>query len=377
MKNIVYLFVLAVCIGCSKEQPKGRVSQERSQKDDKVIISVGSRCLTVQQLKQKVEMMLKFQQLQNPQMKISEVSKLRKSLMSSYGKFFIEQSIWANYAEREHIEIDPKLLERTQQRAVKMVYPKKKVKYSSFRSKFGNLSSTLDDHVKMMALSSTVRKSVADANPTNIPAEYVSNTIARLKKYNDDVARTNIFVFAQATNCWEQLKAGADFKKMVQEFSELTQERKDGGVWGTLDFQQLEPDPLVLKYARTLEPGAFSPPIEGDNGLMILRLDSRKESECTLSRIFFRLPMFADVPTADEIVRHEENEHKNRVIKSLYRKLYKAEKIIRSNDGKDKKKSKKSAKADQQKQPAAVQSSNEGTAHQSVESKSEDRKSVV
>ena len=292
-------------------------------------------------------MMLKLRQLQEPSMKIAEQGRVKRQLVRTYPKFFTEQMIWASYADDQKVQVDNKTLERIRSRAIKSVYRGKKVKYGAFRAKFGRLAPILDEHVKMMAVTFAAKRHVCELNPTNISPEYASNIVQKIKVYNSSIAQTNAMIYARATNCWQKLTAGADFVDMVFEYSDLEQERKDKGEWGTLDLQQLEPDEALHSFVKTHAPGDISPPLEGDNGLMILRIDGRKDAECTLSRIYFQLPMFVQERTVEQILKHERDMHDNRTVAATYRRLKKAAKIVKggkkagvkAKDGKKKKSS--------------------------------------
>lgn len=321
--SLILLFLLVV--GCSDNRKNDALDSNSKQ----VVITVNDRVLTKGQLLAKAEMMLKLRQLQEPSMKMSEANKVKKELVRTYPKFFTEQMIWATYAADQKVQVDDKTLERVRSRAVKSVYRGKKAKYNALRAKFGKLAPVLDEHVQMMAVTFAAKKHVCELNPTNIPPEYVSNIVQQIKTYNSSIAQTNSLIYARATNCWQKLTAGADFVDMVLEYSELEQERKDKGEWGTLDLQQLEPDEALYSFVKTHAPGDISPPLEGDNGLMILRIDGRKDVECKLSRIYFQLPMFVQERTVEQILKHEHDMHDNRIIAAKYRKLKKAAKIVR------------------------------------------------
>ena len=320
--------IFSIVVGCS-DNKKNTNTTLSDAKAKEVVVSVDGRTLTRGELLNRSEMMLKLRQMQNKGMKVSEVNKIRKELIKSYPKFFIEHAIWANYADSEGIQIDKKLLDRVRMRAVRSVIRGKQIKYSALRSKFGTLAPVLDDHVRMMALTASAKTHLCKLNPTNFPPEFAANVIKQTKDYNARMALTNVLVYARATNCWEKLKANADFGEMVSEYSELEQERVDNGKWGTLDYSQLEPDETLSAFVKQHGPGEISPPLEGDNGLMILRIDAKKGSDCTLSRIYFRLPMFADVLTEEQILKQALDKHNSKLISKKFKKLKRAAKIVR------------------------------------------------
>lgn len=355
--------IFSIVVGCSDNKKNANATLSEA-KAKEVIVSVDGRTLTRGELLNRAEMMLKLRQMQNKGMKISEVNKVKKELIKSYPKFFIEHAIWANYAGSEGIQIDKKLLERVRMRAVRSVIRGKQIKYSALRSKFGTLAPVLDDHVRMMALTASAKTHLCKLNPTNFPPEFAANVIKQTKDYNARMALTNVLVYARATNCWEKLKANADFGDMVSEYSELEQERNDNGNWGTLDYAQLEPDEKLSAFVKLHGPGEISPPLEGDNGLMILRIDAKKGSDCTLSRIYFRLPMFADVLTEEQILKQAMDKYNGKLISKKFKKLKRAAKIVRP--GRHVKKAKPKSLTAEEKKALAEKQKVEGELKESV-----------
>ena len=325
MKYALICLLLLLIVGCSD----GQMASSKHSNPNALVISVDGRSLTRKQLADRVEMMLKFRTLQNSDMKVTEINRARKSLSATYSKFFVEHAIWANYAAANKVEVDEKILNRIKKRAAAGVLKGKNAKYGALRAKFGSLANVLDEHVRMMALTASAKKYLCDSNPTNFPADYAPNMIKRIAEYNARMALTNALIYAQATNCWKEIKAGADFGDMVKKYSTVDLERDNGGEWGTLGLQQLEMDEQLHAFAKENEVGAISPPLEGDNGLMILRIDNRKDNDFELSRIFFRLPLFNTVLTEEQILKNAQEKYNSALVSKTFRKLKKRAKIIR------------------------------------------------
>ena len=140
---------------------------------------------------------------------------------------------------------------------------------------------------------------------------------------------TNALVFAKATNVWEKLKAGADFKQMAKQFSDVPKEAEEGGEWGTLGLQQLEPDEDLVNWAQKLQPGEFSPPIDGDNGLMILKMDSKQGDDYALSRIYFRLPMFQQEVSEEELLKLKRQQHERTVLQKELNAIVESVEVVK------------------------------------------------
>lgn len=331
MKCVLPFLLLFLIIGCSDDH---KAVSKRSNANE-IVISVDGRTLTRKQVQDRAEMMLKFRMLQNPAMKVNEMGKARKKLAATYPGFFVEHAIWANFAATNKVAVDKEILNRIRRRAMAGILKGKNAKYGALRAKFGALAEVFDEHVRMMALTASAKKYLCDSNPTNFPPDYASNVVRRIAEYNARMVLTNALIYAQATNCWQELKAGADFGDMVKKYSTIELERNNNGEWGTLGRQQLEPDEKLHAFAMANEAGAFSPPIEGDNGLMILRIDNRKGDDFALSRIFFQLPLFNAVLTEEQVLKKARAKYNSKLIAKTFRKLRRQAKIIR-NPGKKK-----------------------------------------
>ena len=276
----------------------------------------------------KVEMMAKFKGALNSDLTVSKLDELKKNLKRSYPRVFLLDTVLAEYAKTNGIEVSAAAIQKVKRGFLHEEDEKKlNAAYARFADKMGDSWKEFEDYLSLTALKEDVTDFIAAQNRTNFPSAEIALECARLKKYNERMTATNVVIYARATNVWEQLKKGADFEQMVSKYSELEQERKDKGLWDTFDFQQLEPDPDVLNYAKTLEIGKFSPPIEGDNGLMIMRVDARDDGTCTISRIFFQLPMFAMEYTEAELLKKKEADYAKEVVQRKVQALIKAARV--------------------------------------------------
>ena len=313
----------------------GKVAGEKPVRD-RLVISVNGRELRSTNLEERVEMFVKVSTIANPKMTLAEVPKLRSRLRKSLPKLFVREVVFEKFAASEKIKVGKTMIEKARKDLLSSF--KGRMTYDNLRRKVGESAAALDDFVRVQATELAVRQRILDKNPLELPPNYAAEQIKRIKAYNAEMAVSNAVVYARATNAWEKLKAGADFRQVAREFSEVPREAEEGGDWGTLGLQQLEPDEALAEWAQKLQPGGFSPPIEGDNGLMILRVDSRKGDDYKLSRVYFRLPMFQELVGEKELLRLKRAQHEQAVLSREIAALVKAAKVV---DPKKKKKVKK------------------------------------
>ena len=330
---VLLALVLAGCSDSNKPAvvPASSTADKSAQGEksvrDRVVVTVNGRELHSTNLNERVEMFVKVSTIANPKITLDEIPKLRRRLKSSLPKMFVHEVVFDEFARAENLKIDREAIEKAQKNL--MMGFRSRMTYEDLRRKVGPLAKALDEFVRLQATEAAVRQCILSKNPLELPPNYANEQIKRIKAYNANMALTNALVFARATNVWEKLKNGADFKKMARQFSELPQEAKEGGEWGTLGIQQLEPDEDLVKWAQKLQPGEFSPPIEGDNGLMILKLDSKRGEDCVFSRIYFKLPMFHDLVNEEMIVKMKRQKHEETVLNREIKALVKAANVVK------------------------------------------------
>ena len=315
--SLASLVALAL-IGCSEDSRRDDASTEKPLQEtsasNRVVITVNGRAFHKTNLNERVELMVQIATIANPNMKLSDLARLRKKLKSTLPKMFVREVAFEEFAKANKIKVDKAAVDKARKSLMAALGNRKPSKYESLRRKVGPLATVLDGMVQAQATEGAVRQHILGKNPLQLPPNYVADQMARIKSYNAEMSLTNALVFAKATNVWEKLKAGADFKQMAHQFSEVPREAEEGGEWGNLGLQQLEPDEDLVNWAQKLQPGEFSPPIDGDNGLMILKVDSKKGDDYVLSRIYFRLPMFQQEVSGEELLKLKRQQHEQTVL---------------------------------------------------------------
>ena len=334
MRNIIYtllVFTLFAASGC------------REKRD--YIVSVNGHLLTREMLDRKVAMMEKVFMKANPDASVKKVREQVGKFRKSYRKLFETDCLFSDYLAAEGVQIPAETVQKFRQLAIRSFKKSGIRTWDDMMSFLGDQAVDFDEQVMVEVRRSCARDHAVSLCPTNLTPAQIEFEFKRIADFNKRADITNAVAHAHATNAWNRLKAGESFETVASEMSELKYERKDKGKWANLDWQQMECDPPLLKYARQLKPGEFSPPIEADNGLMILRVDKKDEKECHMSRIFFYLPMYCKVPTAEELEARIKMKHADRVFKGVYDRLRTAAEIKVGDQAKAKNKAKSKDKA--------------------------------
>ena len=319
-RAFVSSLVVVLAFGCSKS----------ARDDNHVVLSVNGQELTRGELKASVGMMVALKKACGQNISPQEMGKIRADLSETYPDAFINRVLVEEYARREKVEASDKLLKQFKGRAVQGLPPEKFKKYADVRKVLGEKDfGYFDRLVRFEALQDAVKAHLVKLTPTNLPPDYVKMTQKNAKAYNEMMSKTNKLIFARADMVWKKLKAGADFGEMAAKYSEVESEREDRGEWGTIDLNQFKDEPKIYEWAPKLKVGEFTPPIEGDNGLMIMRLDGKDEAkgEYTFSRIFFCLPMFVEKMSRKDILDEVHEIHREKLFEGKLEEWRKAAKI--------------------------------------------------
>ena len=296
------------------------------------VLEVNGVKLTKAELNGYVEMMVKIRSLYNGNLNDRDKGELRKQFADGFADVFINNTLVAGYAKSEKVSVSPALRKQYQAKALGNFKAFKIMSYKALGKRLGKDGMAyFDKMVEAEALEEAVKRHLAELTPTNLTPEEVSNAQKNIAEYNAMMTKTNALIQARAKMVWERLKEGAKFEDMAAEYSEIESEREDKGEWGTLDINQFKDDVNVFDWAQKLKVGEFTPPIEGDNGLMIMRLDSKDaaKGEYTFSRIFFMLPMFAEKMSDKEILQEVRSRHKDSLLAAKLEELRKTARIVR------------------------------------------------
>ena len=327
LRVFIYLMFAIGLFGCSDSQDAYR--KEMSPNDtssSNYVISVNGKILTREMIDTRVAMMVKIRQLCSP-LEPAELKKIKKTLTATYPDVFEDQTLRAMYATSVGLKVSDELLEKCRQRSVRNFRATKAKTWEALLKKISPYEREFTELVVGEATNLAIAEHLEKLNPLDLPEDYAEKEIQKLHAYNARMDATNFVVHARATNVWEQINGGMSFRLAAAKYSTLKQERKDKGKWAKLDWPQLDGE--LLTWAKKLKPGEYSPPIEGDNGLMILMVDSKDDKECELSRIYFSLPLFATIPTPESVVEEARRKHLQRLLKETYKEIRSTATIVK------------------------------------------------
>ena len=272
-------------LGCSPEASPDRT--------DSVVVTVNGVPLHLNEVQARANMMAALHRHRFPNVREGVLKAIRRQYESGYPKYWVEDAVLEQYAAAENLTVPEALVKDCTEKACQGLKAKGDRKFDDLLKVPGVRADYLTQQIRAEALRQAVTDRLFEQNPTNIPDSYVDEQLENIRDYNARMALSNAVVYARATNVWNRLKAGEDFVKLVQEATEVEDEKADDGQWGVFDLSAFDQDPALQTALKALKPGEFTPPVEGDNGLMIARLNDVDDTGgLDISRIIFRLPLF-------------------------------------------------------------------------------------
>ena len=173
-----------------------------------------------------------------------------------------------------------------------------------------------EHRIRIEATCAKIFKEHCKKNPVKFKPEEVDAFVGRVMKYNAMAEATNVLVWARASNVWERVKGGADFKNLAKAFTEDVSAQDEGGEWGiyTLGELEKEEEGELAQLLSSMKVGDTAPPVESDNGVAVVRIDNITDeygvpipagkrpfgAHYELSRIYFQLAQTYEIPSKGE-----------------------------------------------------------------------------
>jgi len=148
-----------------------------------------------------------------------------------------------------------------------------------------------------------VRSNVTAVSDADI-AKYRADMLAR----NEKMIPLRDKSYQTATNLWLEIVAKTNFDAKVQEYVEERDHIHGDPEWGSFTMDFFNDNPAFQETLRGMAVGDITPPINLDNGIMIVKLAGREEGDGTratrydLASLFIAIPYVWD-PQPDDVLR--------------------------------------------------------------------------
>ena len=336
---ILAIIVSSFMVGCSEKETDGKngtaaVADRKpgakagfgDLSDDAILISVNDRKLTKADFLKWVELRLCMAKMtQSQPLDDGLKSLIRDQMLASVTNEFARQVVAAGYAKDTGLETGTGMVARCRtgfSHACRMP----NTKWDSLIKKFPrNLRGTIEERVASEALLATVFAHFVEKNNVGVGPEEIDKLYSDYLDYNRKCSMTNSIIWGKASNIWQRVETGENFKELAAQFDE-DEYREANGVWGTFHASDFTDEPEIWKLIPKFRPGWISPPIEADNGVMVMKIDSIEDSngdvasssyvpspsaEFTISRIFLHLPLFMEKTEKEQFAQQAIQAKKN------------------------------------------------------------------
>lgn len=257
-----------------------------------VVLAVDGRKLTATERDEEVGLRIKLLRMANPGIGEAAAAMRRKTLADSAESHFIEETILLKVAKERNLtatqrEIDDRM--------------------AGFTRFFDRLSVAERALAKSIAerevLCEKAKQSIENEMDDKVSADELDQALDSLKSYAEMAAETNRLIYARATNVWLEVCGGRDFADAARQYSEA--DDRPSCEWGQFPLEAFAEEPSLKSALEGMRIGGVSYPVEGDNGLMIVRLKGIDKQAMPprydLERIFFRLPEEVPQMTVGEV----------------------------------------------------------------------------
>ncbi len=172
---------------------------------------------------------------------------------------------------------------------------------------------------------------------------YISEAVVdthrkNVEAFNQRAAATNELNLALAGQVAQRAKAGEDFAKLADQYSQ-DPEKNPGGSLGECDENDFGDDKNVWRALLSLKPGAVTPVLEIEDGYAIYKLLGRVSAEesnsgletLKVSRIFFRRAFQFPEQSREEFRADIERELREKLFGEIYMAFRRGSKVERPN----------------------------------------------
>lgn len=214
---------------------------------------------------------------------------------------WIGRQLLVGYAKKAGIEVDKGVAAKCAARR-KAMFGKKFSTEASTKKALGDLYEEYKRQGNEEDLIGTLWEKKFTVNATE---EEISTRLANIVKYNKMVDATNALVRVKGEQVYAKLKAGEDFGKLSDNYSD-DPGKEEGGEWGWFLLDKIEGDELKAKIAA-LKKDEYTAPLDTVYGLMIVKLletregPGEKDKEYHLARILLRLGAYAEDVSREEM----------------------------------------------------------------------------
>lgn len=277
------------------------------QKQDE-LVTVDGKTLHYADVEAEVDLRMSLVRLRRRRMSQTALARMKAMIFKQAIPHYVQTRVFGKYALENGVVIRPADREEFGRKIAKSY---QQTNFSALKAKLSERQiRILEQRIDEELLVNAAKARIIEEAKISIMDEAVTNELARMHRMNQIATATNALVYANASNIWRKIRSrNLTFDEAVADYSE-SEDASARGAWVTAKVSQMKDEPRLVRAIENLRTGDFTSPVETDNGLCIIRVDSRKlenpndtEETFALSRIYLRLAQTWDEISAEEMRR--------------------------------------------------------------------------
>lgn len=291
------------------------------------VMTVDGNALTKAAIETECGIQVVLAALANRKLTIEQAEKIRQGVrLRARKNFLLQQALLKEAARRglavtddEYAAFCTNFTKRLTRQSKKMTFPQVLGRLSDAEAQ------SLQDALRQDCLVQKVRKALQEESRVAVTPEEAARRFRVIEDYNAKARTKEKEIYASATNTWTRLKAGESFEALVDELQGQAPEIDADMEWGTFQREFFREDKNVYDALGKLGPGEFTPPIEGNGGLLIFQVCDVQPPTAeaaaggdfyALAKIFYALPIVYDLTDTEALQKRLEREMSDEKLQS-------------------------------------------------------------
>jgi len=289
------------------------------QRKDVILIADG-RVFTAEGRDCEISLRMRLFGMSHPSAGAEELSARRKMLLDSSEEYFLSETASLQAARELGVSASEEEVAAHMR------------SFARFADKLSEMDRVLmKDIARREVLCAKAAKTIGDSLSAEVTEGELNEASRRLSKYAEAVAEASAAAWVKATNAWQAVCSGMDFAVAAKTYSEGSD--GDSCEWGTFPAAALSDSPALLSLLPNLKEGDVTPPVEGDNGIVVVRLKGVDKSGdgpvYSMDRMFFMLPEDAPTMSRGELAQHLAADKRSKALAEAMRERRAAMKVVR------------------------------------------------
>ena len=296
------------------------------------IVTIDGVALTKGQIEDECDIQTALAALANRKFTVQNANQLKERLRQTAVRQFLLRQAVLREADRRQIAITEAELDALRQKFTQRLGREaRRLTYAQITNRLSAAQAAcLDADLRQDCRYQKTHSLLRDECRVSVTPQEAEQRFARIKAYNARAEIAERETYAEATNAWRRLIGGAAFEDVAADLGGQDSHVVSDKEWGTFQLPFFADDPALREALSKMGPGEFTPPLPGDNGLVLVQvLDKIPPANPAdaggdyyrLARILFQLPETFELTDTARLREDLERELTNEKLNSLLLRL--------------------------------------------------------